>query len=161
MAAVSAMKPGIGGRRYRNTGTYAGPTWVHQALDKDVTSSLPWDYVEAGSRETRAKLYMKARADLQVSVVARADDLDAGMVSIYAAAMSPTVVQDCLVLNGLISVEGVQGFRAEFLVSLTGEPQEADGSIYDTFELKPTWTLNGYPKTILTGAGSTLVSIAL
>lgn len=155
MAAASAMKPGIGGRRYRNTGTYGSPSWTAQLLDLDVTASMPWDYVEAGSRETRAKLYMKARADMSIQVKSRADDADAGALAILAAAMSPTSVLDCLVLNGLISVEGVSGFRAEFLVSLTGEPQEADGSIYDTYELKPTWTLNGFPKTVVMGSGST------
>jgi hypothetical protein len=154
MAATSAMKPGIGGRRYRNTGTYGSPTWTAQLLDLDVISSLPWDFVEAGSRETRAKLYMKARADMQIQVKSRSDDADTGAVAILAAAMSPTAVLDCLVLNGLITVEGASGFRAEFLVNLTGEPQEADGSIYHTYDLKPTWTANGYPKTVVMGAAS-------
>lgn len=161
MAATSANKPGIGGRRYRNTGTYGSPTWGAQNNDKDVTVSLPWDYVEAGSRATRAKLYMKARADMQAQVVARADDADAGSLAIYQAAFSPTAVLDCLILNGLISIEGVYGFRAEFLVSLTGEPQEADGSIYDTFELKPTFTLNGVPSTVVMGAASAPTITAL
>jgi hypothetical protein len=161
MAATSAMKPGIGGRRYRNTGTYGSPTWAAQLLDLNVTASLPWDWHEAGSRETRAKLYMKGRADLQIGVKSRSDDAEVGAVAILAAAMSPTVVLDSLVLNGLITVEGASGFRAEFLVNLTGEPQEADGSIYHDYELKPTWTANGYPRTVVMGAASAPTFITL
>ena len=162
MAATSALKPGIGGRRYRNTGTYGSPTWTAQTNDLDVTCSLPWDYVEAGSRATRAKVYMKARADLQIQVKARADDADAGSIALLAAAMSPTTVMDCLVLNGLITTEGASGFRGEFLVSLTGEPQEADGSIYDTYDFKPTWTTNAAgPSTVVMGATSTINATAL
>lgn len=162
MSAVSAPKPGIGGRRYSNTGTYVSPTWTPQTLDLDVTCSLPWDYVEAGSRATRAKLYMKARADLSIQVKARADDADTGAVAIRAAAMSPTAVLDSLVLNGLITTEGATGYRGEFLVSLTGEPQEADGSIYDTFELKPTFTANAAgPSTVVMGAASAPTMTAL
>lgn len=162
MAAASTLKPGIGGRRYRNSGSYGSPTWTAQLLDLDVTSSLPWDFVEAGSRATRAKLYMKARADLQIQVKSRADDADAGAVAIMAAAMSPTATLDCLVLNGLITTEGATGFRGEFLVNLTGEPQEADGSIYDTYDLKPTWTTNAAgPSTVVMGAASAPTFTAL
>jgi hypothetical protein len=31
----------------------------------------------------------------------------------------------------------VRGFRAHYQINLTSQPQEADGSIYDQFELKP------------------------
>ena len=162
MSAVSALKPGVGGRRYRNTGTYGSPTWTAQTLDKDVTCNMPWDMAEAGARGTRAKLYMKTRADLLITVVSRADDADAGALAILAAAMSPTAVIDSLILNGLITVEGTSGYRGEFLVNLTGEPQEIDGSIYDTYELKPTWTTNAVgPSTVIMGATSTINAIAL
>ena len=162
MATASANKPGIGGRRYRNTGSYGSPTWTAQLFDLSVTPSMPWDFVEGGMRSTRAKTYMKARADLSIQVMAKVDDSDAGALAILAAAMSPTTVIDCLVLNGLISVEGVSGFRGEFLVNLTGEPQEADGSIYVSFDLKPTWTLNAVgPSTVIMGAGSSITATAL
>ena len=76
--------------------------------------------------------------------------------------MSPTLTLDSLVLNGLITTEGASGYRGEFLVSLTGEPQEADGSIYHTYELKPTFTTNAAgPSTVVMGAGSAPTFTAL
>lgn len=153
--ASSALKPGIGGRVYRNTGTYGSPSWTAQNLVKDVHLAMPWDMVEAGSRETKAKLFMKTRTDITPQVVMRADDADAGYLAFRAAANSPTAVLDLLILDGLISVEGVHGVRAEFIVNLATQPQEIDGSIYDTFDLKPTWTSNGYPGTVIMGSAST------
>lgn len=162
MAAASANKPGIGAKRYRNTGTYGSPSWTAQNFDLSVTCNMPWDWVEAGNRATRAKLWMKARTELRFSVVAKSDDADVGAVAILAAAMSPTVVLDSLVLNGLISVEGVSGYRGEMLVNLDQEPQEADGSIYHTYELRPTFTTNAVgPSTVVMGAGSAPTFIAL
>lgn len=162
MAAASANKPGIGGRLYRNTGTYGSPTWTHQDRVLSVSPSMPWDYVEAGSRGTRAKLYMQARADLQIQVQMKADDADVGYLAFRTAASVPGTVVDCLILDGLISVEGVHGWRGEFLVSLSGAPQEADGSIYDTFDLKPTFTTNAAgPSTVVMGAASAPTFTAL
>ena len=162
MSTVSANKPGIGGRLYRNSGTYGSPTWAQIDRVKDVTPSMPWDMVEAGSRATRAKLYMKARTDLSIQVVCKADDADAGYGALRDAAVSPTTVVDCLILDGAITIEGARGWRGEFLVNLTGQPQEIDGSIYDTFELKPTFTTNAAgPSTVVMGATSTPTFTAL
>lgn len=155
MAAVSAIKVGVRARAYRNTGSYGSPTWTAMNLIKDVTPSMPWDWVEAGARETNAKLYAKARADLGVSFTMRADDADTGYNAVADAACSQTTVMDILFLNAAITVEGCRGFRAEWLINLTSEGQEIDGSIYDQFEAKPTWTSNGYPKTVVMGSGST------
>ena len=162
MAAASANKPGIGGRVYRNTGTYGTPTWTDQTFVLSVTPSMPWDMVEGGGRFTKAKTFMKARTDLTIQIVMKADDADAGYLAFRAAAVSQTAVVDLLVLDGLISIEGVHGWRGEFLVNLTGAPQEADGSIYDTFDCKPVWTINAPgPSTVVMGAASAPTFTAL
>lgn len=154
MAAASSVKVGVAGKAYRNAGTYGSPTWTVMGLVKDVTPSMPWDMVEAGARETRAKIYAKARADLGVSMVMRADDADTGFNAVADAAMSPTAVLDIMFLDAAITFEGARGFRAEWLINLTGQPQEIDGSIYDSFDCKPAWTSNGYPSTVKMGATS-------
>jgi hypothetical protein len=162
MAAASANKPGIGGRVYRNTGTYGSPTWTVQSYVHSVRPSMAWGMVEAGNRATRAELFMKARAALTIEVMMKADDADAGYQAFRVAAMSPTAVLDLLILDGLISVEGVSGWRGEFLANLTSAPQEIDGSIYDTFELRPTFTLNAVgPSTVIMAASSVITPIAL
>lgn len=155
MSATSAVKPGVNGVAYRNTGTYNSPTWTAAKLFKDVTPSMPWDMVEAGARETKAKLYGKTRADLGVQGTMRADDADTAFNAIADAAMSQTTLLDMMFLDAPITTEGARGFRAEWNVNLTQQGQEIDGIIYDTFEFKPGWSSNGYPKTVKMGASST------
>lgn len=101
------------------------------------------------------KLYGKTLVDISAQVVFRADDADAGFIAFVAAHWSRTTVLDLLILNGLITVEGVMGVRAEFLVSLSGEPQDIGGAIATTFDLKPTYSANGYPKSVIMAAAST------
>lgn len=153
-AAVAGVKAGVNAKIYRNTGTYGSPTWTAVGLVKDDTEGTPWDMVEAGARETKAKLYAKTRTDISESVVVRADDSDAGYNAFATAAESQTTVMDLLILDGPITAEGARGLRAEFLVNKTGKPKEIDGVIYVTFELKPTWTSNGYPSSVVMGASS-------
>lgn len=154
MAATSAVKPGVNARVYRNTGTYGSPTWTAVNLTKDGNVSAPWDMVEAGARETKAKLYGKTRIDIQIGLTVRADDLDAGYNALADAAMSQTTVMDMLILDGPITVEGARGFRAHFLVNESSQPQEIDGIIYDSFDLKPAWSSEGYPSKVVMGASS-------
>jgi hypothetical protein len=164
MPAVSANKPGIGGRVYRNTGgTWATPTWGHVDKVLSVTNAAqPWDMVEAGSRATRAKVYMEARCDVQISFTIKADDADAGYKAVRSASLSPTGHIDFLVLDGLLATEGVEGWRGEFKPVLTNSAQDADGSIYDTFDLKAKPTANAAgPSTVVVGSGSTLTMTPL
>lgn len=160
-AGTGGVKPGAGGRVYRNTGTYGSPTWTAQNFVKDCTPAMPWDMAEAGARETRAKLYGKTRADLGAQITMRADNLDAGYLAFIDAAFSPTTTLDLLILDGLISAEAVRGFRFHALVNLTGQPQEIDTNIYDSFDLKPGYSTEGFPSTVVMGAASAPTFTAL
>lgn len=154
MAAAAGVKVGVNGKAYRNTGTYGSPTWTAMAGVRSVTPSMPWDMVEGGSRGTKAKLYAKARADLGVSFDMRADDADTAYGLVADAAMSQTTAMDIMFLDGPITAEGARGFRAQWLINQTAKAEEIDGSIYPTFDAKPTYTTDGYPKTVVMGASS-------
>jgi hypothetical protein len=106
-------------------------------------------------RESPVKLYAKTIVDLVLSVMMRADPADTVYAAWVDAHWSRTTVLDLLVLNSKITTEGARGIRGEFLVSLTDEPQEIDGIVFSTFELKPTYSANGYPKSVVMGASST------
>lgn len=154
MAATAGVKVGANSRVYANTGTYGSPTWTSIGLLKDDQEATPWDMVEAGAKETKAKLFAKTRIDIAQTLIVRADDADTRYNALADAAESQTTVVDLLVLDGPITAEGARGYRAEFLVNKTGKPRDIDGVIYVTFELKPAWTSNGYPKFVVMGASS-------
>lgn len=152
---VSAVKAGIAARVYVNSGTYESPTWVAANLVRDAQPSLPWDFADASSRQTRAKLYGKTQVDLAVQLVCRADDADTIFQEFVDAAVSPTEVLDMLILDGPLTAEGARGFRAHWLFSLSGAPQGAGDNIYNTFDLKPGYSSEGVPQAVVMGASST------
>ena len=155
MSATAGIKQGNRAVVYRNTGTYGSPTWTAVGLVKDDSEASPWDMVEAGARETLAKLYAKTRTDIGNTLVVRADDSDAGYNALADAAESQTSALDVMILDGPITAEGARGERYTALVNKTGKPKDIDGVIYVTFDLKPTWDSNGYPSKVVMGATST------
>jgi hypothetical protein len=155
MAAATKLLTGIGAGTYANGGTYGSPTWNDQTAIKSVKPAYPWDFAETLSRATPIKLYGKTLVELSLQVMMRADPADAMYAAWIDAHWSRTTVLDLLVLNAKITIEGARGIRGEFLVSLSDDAQEIEGSIYSTFDLKPTLTANGYPKSVTMGASST------
>jgi len=155
MAATAGVKTGIGAVLYYNTASFGTPTWAAIGLVKDVNPSLPWEKAEAGARYTRAKVFVKTRAEISIDATVRADNADAAYVLMKDASLSPTTTMDFLCLDGKITDEGAHGYRAECLLECTGAPQEIDGAIYDTFHLIPAVTANGAPATVKMGAAST------
>lgn len=161
MSATAGPRAGIDGAVYRNTGSAGSPTWVEIEKVKDVIPGMAWDMVEAGSRETVAKLYEKTRIDLGAQLVARADAADAGYQALYDAALSKTAQLDLLVLDGPITEEGASGFRAMWKVNVSGGPtQGIDELQYTTFDLKGSWHATIKPRTVDVGASSALTEVA-
>lgn len=154
MSATSQILPGIRGGAYRNSATYASPTWVIMPLVRDATPQWVWDFVEASVRATSAKLYAKSQVDVGGSLVLRADPADAAYLALIDASASRTSVLDLLLLDALITVEGSHGIRGEFLVGAEPQDQSIGGVIYTTFQLKPTYTANGFPGYVVMGAAS-------
>lgn len=160
MAAASQVKPGIKGSLLRNTGTFGSPTWTAVALVRDVTPRRQWDMGEAHSRESLAKLWAKTMIDVGAQAVVRADPANAGYQALYDASNSSTTLIDILILDGPMTQEGAAGVRFHANVNSTGAPQEANGIIYETFDLIPGFSTEGYPSSADVGASSALTFTA-
>lgn len=155
MAAATAYKSGIGCGTYRNTGTFGTPSFTLQSLVASVSPSMQWQISDAPSRASAVNLHGKSILDVTFGVMMRADDADTGWAAWVAAFYGRTTVLDLLILNGLIATEGAQGMRAEFLVTGMDEAQDLNGAVMTNFTLKPTFTSNGYPRSVIMGSGST------
>lgn len=155
MASVAQVMPGIFAGCYKNGGTYGSPTWADQTSVKNLKIGFPWDFVDAMSRQYPVKVYAKTFLDIPVQAVLRTDPADAILAAWVAAAFSRTTTFDLLIINSKLATQGAYGIRGEFLLSLADEPQEESGSIYTTFDLKPTLTGNGIPQWVTMGASST------
>lgn len=155
MAAVSAVKPAIKAVIYRNTGTYASPTWTAMTLVRDVNISRPWDFASADVRATRVKLYAPTQMDFAVTVTMRCDDADAAYLAVDAAAISGAAIE-FLILDGPITTEGSRGVRSSFHISDTGQDQAIGNVLYKNYELKTAFSTDAVPKSVVTGATSSL-----
>ncbi len=163
MAAASSVKLGIKAVLYRNTAVstpYASPTWTAMPIVKDVQAGTPWDMADASTRGSRAKIYHPTQIDYSFSAVARCDDADAGYQALLAAAQEGSTIE-MLVMDGPTSVEGSQGVRAHFHVSLTGQPQGIGDVLYANFDFKPGFGTDDsgaivYPKYAVAGASSAI-----
>ncbi len=155
MAAQTQILAGIAAVLYKNSGSYGTPTWGAQNNIRSVTPGFPWDFADSPSRATPIKIYVKTQVDLAIQVMMRADPADANYTAWVDAHWNRTLVLDLLILNAKLATEGARGLRGEFLVSMTNEAQEIDGTIFSTFDIKPTITNNGLPKSAVMGASST------
>ena len=169
MPAARGPKTGINSVVYRNTATgaskYATPTWSAVDHTRDGTPNQAWDLGDAAIRATKVKLYHPTQKEMQMSVVVRCDDVDAGYLALKGASELGTAL-DMLVLDGPISTEGSRGFRSYFFVSESGQPQGAGDVLYSTFDLRPGFGLldsgsPAYPTLAVTGASSAVTYTAI
>lgn len=150
MPGTPAIMPGCTGGLYLNTGTYGTPVWTEQVLVKDVKFGSPWTFAKAQDRSTPIDLYVKAKVDIPIQVVMRADPGAAEYASWVDCHWDRSGFFDALCLNGKATQIGASGVRGPYLVSMGDEPQEIEGVVYDTFDLKPTKdTLGNVPKSAL------------
>lgn len=154
MSEAAAIQPAVDAGAYRNTGTYGTPTWTEVTDIRDVTSPQVWDFADASSRASRAKLFGKTQIDISGTMSLRADPADAGYQAIFDAAVTRTPI-DMMILDGDIATEGVKGKRLHAGFSMTGQDQSIGNIIYSEFDYKPMYHSDGVPKYVEMGASST------
>ena len=123
---MSEVKLGVDAKLYRNTGSYASPSWSEVSNVKDVTLNL-----EKGEADvtTRAANGWRASKGTLKEMTIEFEMLwltsDSGFTAIKDAFLNNTTIE-FLALDGSISVQGNQGPRAEMdVISFTrNEPLE-------------------------------------
>ena len=155
-AATSAPMPGATAGGYRNTGTGGSPTWTEMTSINSVTGfGDDWEFGDASTRQTRAKLYDKTQVELGGTIRMLANPAAADYAAMIAASASPANTIDLMILHGKVTVEGVPGVRACYKVKRLGN-QEINGIIFDEFECKPYMAGASpvTPSTVVMGSGS-------
>ncbi len=130
------MKLGLNAKLYRNTGTFASPTWaeVSNIQDLDVGDSMAeFDASTRGSggfEETEATL----RA-IQLTFNMK-NNADTNMIALRTAYAARAAV-DLQALDGPIATVGSHGVRARFKVFEFGKPQNLRDGQFVNLMLKP------------------------
>lgn len=137
-----AIRLGMEAKIYRNTGTYASPTWVELANVRDVTVSL-----ESGEADvtTRANNGWRATAatlkDASIEFEMVWDTDDAGFTAIKDAFFGNDTIE-LAVMDGNIGTAGSQGLRAECSITSFSRSEPLEEAITVSVTAKPTYSAN-------------------
>lgn len=135
-------KLGLDGRLYRNTGTFASPTWDEVKNVRDLSLNL-----EAGeaSMTTRANAGWEAvlaslkKASIEFQMVWDSADTD---VTAFRDAFLNRSTIECAVMDGDIAVAGNQGLRATMAVLKFARSEALEEGMLIDITIKPAYAAN-------------------
>ena len=137
-----SVKLGMQAKIYRNTGTWAAPTWVEIGNVKDVTLNLETgeaDVTTRGNAGWRATLGTLKDASVEWEMVW--EPADAEFTAIKDAFFGGTSV-DLAVMDGDIAVTGTQGLRAEFSITAFSRSEPLEEAVTVNVTAKPAYSAN-------------------
>ena len=133
------IKLGMEAKLYRNTGTYAAPTWVEMLNVKDLTLNLEAseaDVTTRGNAGWRATIAALKDGSIEFEMVW--DTSDADFTAIKDAFFGNTSVEFA-VMDGDITTTGSQGLRAEMSITNFSRSEPLEEAIGVSVTAKPTY----------------------
>jgi hypothetical protein len=127
---------------YRNTGTYATPTWVEMTNVKDLTLNLEAaeaDVTTRGNAGWRATIAALKDGSIEFEMVW--DPADAGFTAIQDAYFNNTTVEFA-VMDGDVTSTGTQGLRATMSITKLTRSEPLEQAITVSVTAKPTYSAN-------------------
>ena len=135
---------GLNAKAYRNTGSYASPTWVEMTNIKDLSLELSTGEADVSTRGSSWELMASTLFKANVTFNMIWDPADATFAAVLAAFLARSVFE-VLVLDGSRTTAGNQGLRAECNVFSATRNEPLTGALEAAVTLKPTRTTNGAP----------------
>jgi len=137
-----ATRLGMDAKLYRNTGTYAAPTWVEVSNVKDVTLNLEKGEADVTTRANagwRATVGTLKDASIEFQMVW--DTVDAGFDAIRQAFFGNTPLEFA-VMDGDITDPDSEGLRATFDIFNFTRNEALEEAILVDVSIKPTYADN-------------------
>ena len=137
-----ATRLGMDAKLYRNTGTYATPTWVEVSNVKDVTLNLEKGEADVTTRANagwRATVGTLKDASIEFQMVW--DTVDAGFDAIRQAFFNNTPLEFA-VMDGDITDPDSEGLRATFDIFNFTRNEALEEAIMVDVSIKPTYADN-------------------
>ena len=135
-----ALVLGLNAKLYRNTGTYASPTWVEMTNVKNVTLNLESAEADVTTRANngwRATVPTLKDASIEFEMVW--DTEDAAFEAIQEAFLDSTPIE-VLALDGPEGTAGSQGLRATCSVLSFSRNEQLEEALMVSVNLKPTYS---------------------
>lgn len=130
---------------YRNTGTYATPTWDLIGNVKDLTLSLEKDETDVTTRASGGwKEFVDGMKDATIEFGMLWDTGDADFTAIKDAFTGNTAIE-VLVLDGLVATTGSQGLRVTCMVKSFTRNENLGEALMVDVSLRPVKNSNAAP----------------
>ena len=132
---------GLDCKLYRNTGTYASPTWVEIVNARDVTVPLTKGEADTSSRASSWKTRKGTLKDASIDFQLVQADGDAAFAALLDSYLDGSPIE-LLVLNGATGDTAAQGLRATVEVFQFQESQPLENALVYDVSCKPTPATN-------------------
>lgn len=136
------IKLGMEAKLYRNTGTYALPTWVELTNVKDLTLNLEAgeaDVTTRGNSGWRATVATLKDGSIEFEMIW--DTADTNFTAIQDAFFNGTDIEFA-VMDGDITVSGTQGLRATMSITSFSRSEALEEALMVSVNAKPTYATN-------------------
>ena len=136
------IRRGMDGKLYRNTGTYALPSWEELGNVKDLTLNLEQGEADVTVRANagwRATIGTLKDGSIEFSMIW--DTGDPGFTAIKDAWFNNTPIE-MAVLDGPVDEPGSEGLRATFSVIKFGREENLEEAMMVPVSLKPSYAAN-------------------
>ena len=127
---------GLDAKLYRNTGTWAVPTWVEITSAREVTLNLEKAMAEVMSRASQWKRVLPALKDASVEFELLYDGADDSFTAVKDAWLAGTHI-DLAIMDGDITVAGTQGFRAEMHIASFSRAEPLEEPLTASVTVRP------------------------
>lgn len=134
------VKLGMEAKLFRNSGSYASPTWAEMDNVKDLTLNLEAgeaDVTTRGNNGWRATVASLKDGSIEFEMVW--DTADAAFTAIQQAYFGNTPVEFA-VMDGPITQAGSQGLRASFSITKFSRNEPLEEAITVSVTAKPTYS---------------------
>lgn len=146
MPGTRKTRIGLDGKLYRNSGTYASPTWTELTHVNDLSLTLETNEVDASDRssawETVEKGLQKATIEFDYMYF-EGDTLWATLLDDWLDRDNPV---EFAVMDGDITESGEDGWRITTHVMSVSETQEKEGALKLEVTLRPAPNSDGNPQ---------------
>jgi hypothetical protein len=136
-------KTGFDCKLFRNSGTYASPTWVEIKEVADIRVPIEWGSAEVKTRSSKFKAFLKTMLEVgaEVDYLYKADATN--WEFLRDAALSPDDETDFWLADGAAATPGTEGLRFHAQIFGMPSPQELENVTMTQFNLKPTYAVDG------------------
>jgi len=136
-----AVMSGRGGFVYRNTATYASPTFAQVNPVIEVTVNLDSSAFDASNRDSNYRLQLPSLIEVSVDFRFHKDKADADFLALETAAQTGANV-DLLILDGVRTSADSDGWRIQGFFTSWNESQPLEDAITVDATFVPAATSN-------------------